>query len=215
MELDVLLQQVKWFLKIILKNVFQWQVELNGNLITIKIFPVLNTRHSEIFQENLLKKVPQLSPMLSLLIRWKFHLQQSEPQSLRKAMVLVARAPVSTDPKPDQKFRSLAQVLLHADRFQSASSVCFMTEVTCQLQSSMALRTKSTGKLKFNNLTTITISQFSLRASVKRWTPTDSSQSKVSLTCSRREVPRSCQSFPNSLCPSKQLWTLVILRSFQ
>ena len=152
MELDVLLQQVKWFLKIILKNVFQWQVELNGNLITIKIFPVLNTRHSEIFQENLLKKVPQLSPMLSLLIRWKFHLQQSEPQSLRKVMVLVARAPVSTDPKPDQKFRSLAQVLLHADRFQSASSVCFMTEVTCQLQSSMALRTKSTGKLKFNNL---------------------------------------------------------------
>jgi len=143
--------------------------------------------------------------MSSLLTRWRFHLQQSELPSLKKAMVLVARAPVSTDPKKDHKFRSLVQVPLHEDRFQSASSVCFMTEVTCQLQLSMVLKTKSTGRLKSNNSTIITISQFSLRASVKRWIPTDSSQSKASSTCSRKEVPRSCQSFLNSLCPSRQL----------
>lgn len=215
MELGVSLQQVKWFLKIILKNVFQWQAELSGNLIIIKIFLVLNIQHLEISQRNLLRRAQLLSPMSSLLTRWKFHLQQLEPPSLKKVMVLVARALVSTDPKKDPKFRSLVQVPLHADKFQSVSSVCFMTEVTCQLQLSMVLKTKSTGKLKSNNLTIIIIFQFSLRVSVKRWIPTDSSQSKASSTCLRKEVPRLCQSFLNSLCPSKQLWTLVIQRLFQ
>ena len=215
MELVVSLQQVKWFLKIILKNVFQWQVELNGNHIIIKIFLVPNIQHLEISLRNLLKKVLLQSPMSNLSTRWKFHLQQSEPQSLKKVMVLVARAPVSTDPKKDHKFRSLVQVPLHADRFQSVSSACFMTEETCQLQLSMVLKTKSTGKLKSNNSTIIIIFQFSLKASVKRWIPTDSSQSKESLICSRKEVPRSCQSFLNLLCPSKQLWILVIQRLFQ
>ncbi len=143
--------------------------------------------------------------MSSLSTRWKFHLLQQEPQSLKKVMVLVEKAPVSTDPKKDHKFKSLEQVPLHEDRFQSVSFACFMIEVTCQLQLNMVLKTKSTGRLKFNNSTIITIFQFSLRASVKRWIPTDSQQSKESLICLRKEVPRSCQSFLNLLCPSKQL----------
>jgi len=166
---------------------------------------VLNIQHSEISQRNSLRRVLLLSPMSSLLIRWRFHLRQLEPPSSKKATALVERVPASTDPKKDHKFRSLVQVPLHADRFQLVSSVCFMTEVTCQLQSSMALKTKSTGRLKSNNSTTITISQFSSRASVKRWIPTDSSQFKASSTCSKKEVPRLCQSFLNSLSPSRQL----------
>ena len=124
---------------------------------------------------------------------------------LKKGDGLGGKSTSLNRPKKDHKFRSLVQVPLHADRFQLVSSVCFMTEVTCQLQSSMALKTKSTGRLKSNNSTTITISQFSSRASVKRWIPTDSLQFKASSTCSKKEVPRLCQSFLNSLSPSRQL----------
>jgi len=95
--------------------------------------------------------------------------------------------------------KDAAQLLSTEDKSQSVSSDYSTTEVTFQLPLSTDPKIRSSGRSRFNNSIIIIISLFSSKVSERRWTPTDSSQYKVSSTCLKMVVPRSFQSFLSSL----------------
>ena len=93
------------------------------------------------------------------------------------------------------------QELVHSNKEIShpVNSEDSTIEVIFQLPLNMVLKTEFTGKLRSNNLITITICPSSLKVLEKNKTHTDFWLFKVSSTCSRRVELRFSQLFLNSL----------------